>query len=694
MKTLRKLLAGVLLAAMVLPSAVWAAPAGLDNFQPGEDYPAGKFTDVPASSWYAENVEAAYELGLVRGVTDTTFEPESTITVAETLALAARLHSIYHTGAADFTQGSPWYQVYVDYAVENGIIAANSYSSYNAAATRSQFAAILAKALPEEALEAVNTVDDGMIPDVPEGAANYDAIYQLYRAGILTGNDAAGTFTPNNTIVRSEVAALVTRMADPDLRKTITLEDESADIKVTLNRTSLTLTDNKDAYQLTATVRPSTSMAVIWSSSNPNVASVNVRGYVIAGDVGTAVITATVGDATASCTVTVTEHYRIGVSPTDLSLEVGETDTLRYSYYPDDYTPSASDKVTWSSSDPSVATVDSSGKVTAISKGKAEITVTDSNGTVSSPCSVNVYTYEPAFTTPEMNYNYGPMTLVDRSHGGGVMQVVHLDRVEFTRVQAWDFYTVQELFITIEGENFCFGRNGITMRIHFYDASGNLLDTGYLSYTGDWDSTFSEEVSIGGFSVDDLEEVARVEFTNDSSNGEVLSGIVPVDELVSEPEPEPEPEPEDSMSPEMQEAVGIHNELEPLLYEGAFEHFQPVEDAMGGTVFKADRADILPGCADALENCLTDAEDMVAACGSSTYWADFKATAEEYADTIAEAIEVFRRVGGTDVASITEADEDEVQRLREDVPTLWGELAAEFTDFANTHIDEIRAYQG
>ena len=148
------------------------------------------------------------------------------------------------------------------------------------------------------------------------------------------------------------------------------------------------------------------------------------------------------------------------------------------------------------------------------------------------------------------------------------------------------------------------------------------------------------------------------------------------------------------MSPEMQEAVGIHNELEPLLYEGAFEHFQPVEDAMGGTVFKADRADILPGCADALENCLTDAEDMVAACGSSTYWADFKATAEEYADTIAEAIEVFRRVGGTDVASITEADEDEVQRLREDVPTLWGELAAEFTDFANTHIDEIRAYQG
>ena len=221
MKTLRKLLAGVLLAAMVLPSAAWAAPAGLDNFQPGEDYPAGKFTDVPASSWYAENVEAAYELGLVRGVTDTTFEPESTITVAETLALAARLHSIYHTGEATFTQGSPWYQVYVDYAVENGIITANAYSNYTATATRAQFASILAAALPAEALTAINSVT--ALPDVAATAPYAGAVLMLYNAGVLTGSDAAGSFKPDTTIQRSEVATIVTRMADPSLRRTFTL---------------------------------------------------------------------------------------------------------------------------------------------------------------------------------------------------------------------------------------------------------------------------------------------------------------------------------------------------------------------------------------------------------------------------------------------------------------------------------------
>ena len=144
----------------------------------------------------------------------------------------------------------------------------------------------------------------------------------------------------------------------------------------------------------------------------------------------------------------------------------------------------------------------------------------------------------------------------------------------------------------------------------------------------------------------------------------------------------------------MREAVGIYNNLETLLYDGAYDHFQPVENAMGGTVFKAERAGILTGCADALANCLTDAQNMVAACGSSTYWSGFKTIAQEYADTIAEAIEVFRRVGGTEVASITEADEDEVQRLREEVPTLWGELVTVHTDFANTYFDEIRAYQG
>ena len=112
MKTVKKLLSTALLAALLTLSAL-GAQAGMGNFKEIQSYPTGKFTDVAAGSWYDENVIAAYELGLMDGVNRTSFNPTGTITVAQSVTLAARIHSIYHTGSADFDQGSPWYQVYV-----------------------------------------------------------------------------------------------------------------------------------------------------------------------------------------------------------------------------------------------------------------------------------------------------------------------------------------------------------------------------------------------------------------------------------------------------------------------------------------------------------------------------------------------------------------------------------------------------
>lgn len=223
-------LSAVLACVLVLSSCppVALAAGGMDNFKKAYSYPAGKFTDVPAGSWFAESVQTAYELGLVKGDSETAFAPNGPITLSSALALACRLHSLYNTGAADFEQGTPWYTVYVDYAVDNGIITAGQFSDYNANATRRQFAGILAKALPEEALAAMNTVEDGAIPDVPAGSQGAEDIYRLYRAGILTGNDERGVFAPDSTIDRASVAAIVSRMAIPALRRSITLEYKPA----------------------------------------------------------------------------------------------------------------------------------------------------------------------------------------------------------------------------------------------------------------------------------------------------------------------------------------------------------------------------------------------------------------------------------------------------------------------------------
>lgn len=214
----------VIILVFCLSAVALAAEEGLSNFTKVNTYPDGKFTDVPAAEWYAGSVKNAFEFDLVKGESDSRFAPGGSVNIAAAITLACRIHSIYYTGQANFVQGNPWYQVYVDYAVANGIIRAGEYANMEAKATRVQYAAIMSKALPDSALPAINTVDDNAIPDVLLSHAHAADIYKLYRAGILTGSDTKGTFHPQSDIKRSEVAALVTRMADPGLRKSVTLK--------------------------------------------------------------------------------------------------------------------------------------------------------------------------------------------------------------------------------------------------------------------------------------------------------------------------------------------------------------------------------------------------------------------------------------------------------------------------------------
>ncbi len=195
-----------------------AAAGGMGNFRRDGSYQDGTFNDVSADAWYAEGVSAAYELGLMKGSGAGAFSPQGNVTVAEAIAMAARLHRRYSSGKDDFVQGSPWYQVYVDYATTNGILSGDDFpGGYGANITRAQMAHLFAAALPETELAAVNTVDE--LPDVNASTPYNKDIFLLYRAGVLTGNDEQGTFTPDTPISRSQVATIIARMALPSMRK-------------------------------------------------------------------------------------------------------------------------------------------------------------------------------------------------------------------------------------------------------------------------------------------------------------------------------------------------------------------------------------------------------------------------------------------------------------------------------------------
>lgn len=175
------------------------------------------FTDVNPGSWYYNDVMNAVELGIINGKTTTKFAPDDNLTYAEAIKIAACMYQVYKEGEVLLvSDGKPWYQTYVDYAKEHGIISKDY--NYNEKATRAGYMEIFANALPDEALEEINYVPHGSIPDVPVYEEYCDEIYKLYRAGILQGVDSSRRCEPSANIKRCEVAAIITRMMDKSKR--------------------------------------------------------------------------------------------------------------------------------------------------------------------------------------------------------------------------------------------------------------------------------------------------------------------------------------------------------------------------------------------------------------------------------------------------------------------------------------------
>ncbi len=210
---MKRLLTLTLTAAMCLTAFVFHASA--------KEF---KFTDVAESAWFYNDVKYAVESGIINGKTETEYKPDDNLTYAEAIKLAACMNQLHNQGAVSFKNADPWYQPYVDYCKENGII--DKDYEYDSPATRAGYMEVFARALPDSSLEEINSVRDDAIPDVPSSEEYALGIYKLYRAGILQGVDDKFNCAPLANIKRSEVASVIARMMDKTKRITFSVGEE------------------------------------------------------------------------------------------------------------------------------------------------------------------------------------------------------------------------------------------------------------------------------------------------------------------------------------------------------------------------------------------------------------------------------------------------------------------------------------
>lgn len=234
-----------------------------------------------------------------------------------------------------------------------------------------------------------------------------------YELDTLTvgGEDVTAAVTEGSytfTMPAKEVAVTATFKETVVAVESVTLEPTTAEVEA------------GKTVALTATVTPDTATdkTVTWTSDEPEVATVDENGTVTGVAAGTATITATAGEKSATCKVTVTAAE---VPCTSITLEKtaevmkGKTVALKATAAPEGTT----DKLTWSSSDEKIATVTADGTVTGVARGTATITATC--GKITATCEISVN--EEEIITPAAPKTFTE-TAADGTKSENVVQVL------------------------------------------------------------------------------------------------------------------------------------------------------------------------------------------------------------------------------------------------------------------------------
>jgi len=253
-------------------------------------------------------------------------------------------------------------------------------------------------------LSAVITPSGAADPAITWTSSN-EAIAKVDSTGKVT---AVGIVTVGTTVTNEAIITAHSSNSSVFATCTIKVLDSVLISSLTLNKSALALNvGDEETLTVTGTPSTATNKTLAWTSSNPDVASVSA-GKVIAAGKGSAVIRADATDGSGkyvSCVVTVNNIQILNVYLDKSSLDLSEGDkaTVAATIYPANATTKA---LKWTTSNSSVATVDSKGNVIAgATNGYTIVTATATDG--SGKFAECVVLSKPKIHVTGITINYG-----------------------------------------------------------------------------------------------------------------------------------------------------------------------------------------------------------------------------------------------------------------------------------------------
>lgn len=195
-----------------------SSPSVLPSVVPNTTEPVEKalFTDVAPSHWAYGAIKTLKEAGIVSGVGDGSFEPDSAVTREQFLKMlleAKNVAPLQDTANVEYADVLPdtWYFGYVSAAKREGIVSGISDTLFGAGQNilRQDMAVMIWRVLSD--MEVQPSGDDTPFADDGE-IAEYalEAVYKLKAFGIVQGNE--NNFSPQEKLTRAEAAVVISAL--------------------------------------------------------------------------------------------------------------------------------------------------------------------------------------------------------------------------------------------------------------------------------------------------------------------------------------------------------------------------------------------------------------------------------------------------------------------------------------------------